>query len=450
MTAASSARSICLEQVHLVPSARDEPIVCNVYIEDGVVKEIDRSGRAAAPTDDRIDCSHHVAIPGLANMHLHCRPGRALNDGMPVPIWHKAVDRIAAMMTHEDSYVGAQMAYGEMLLGGITSALVMTRFFEHAARAGEDLGVRTAVAPLAGDGGGAHAHALDDLPSALATIRDQGRQPGSRVQLWPGFDSPMSTSIEGMETVARVAGDLGLGLHAHMAETRFEYDRFLEVDGRTEAAALEEAGVLRPGAVIAHCNWLDDEDFARFLRTGAAIVHNPTSNMKFASGICEAKALREAGVHVALGTDGMLSNFHLDMFEVMRAAASLQRIHTGDPMALTPADVLEMATVKGASLLGSNVGVVAEGWAADITVLDMSALHLQPYRRGPLNDPDLLNLLVWCGRAADVVHVVCDGQLVVRDRRLTFASKEEIAERVRAVDARMRPGIKAEDAAPHH
>ncbi len=438
-----SQASLCLERVHLVPSAHDAPVVCHVYVADGRIAEIDPELKPVQPVDEVLDCSQHVAIPGLANLHLHCRPGRALNDGMPVPVWHKAVDKIAQAMQPEDSYTGALLAYGEMLLGGVTSSLVMTRFFDHAARAAEDLGIRSAVVPLAGDGRGAHGHALDELEPALQTIRDDRRAADARVQLWPGFDSPLSTSFDGMKAVARLAEERRLGLHAHMAETEFEVSKFRQTNDRSEGAAFLDAGLMRERAVLAHCNWLDERDVERFLQTGAAVVHNPTSNMKFASGVCEVRALRKAGVKVALGTDGMLSNFRLDMFDAMRGAANLQRIHTGDATALTAADVLEMATVNGASILQPQTGEIAEGWVADLAVIDMRGLHLQPYRRDPLNDPDLLNLIVWCARASDVQHVVCDGRVVVRDRALTLGSADEIAERVRATDARMRPLLSA-------
>lgn len=449
MGGTATAPTICLERVHLVPSARAEPVVANVYVADGRIAEIDRDLSGTQAADERIDCSRHVAIPGLVNMHLHARPGRALNDGMPVPIWHKAVDRIAAMMTDEDAYVGGLLAFGEMALGGITGSLVMTRFFTHAARAAEDLGVRSAVAPLAGDGRGAHGHALDELVPALEAIRSDGRAPDAVVQLWPGFDSPLSTSIDGMRQVSALAAERGLGLHAHMGETRFEFDTFAEVNGQTEGRALFEAGMLRERSVIAHCNWLDEGDDERFASSGASVVHNPTSNMKFASGVCDVRKLRHAGVNVALGTDGMLSNFHLDMFQVMRAAASLQRIAAGDATALSAADVLEMATVNGGSLLNPQLGVLEEGRPADIAILDMTGLHLQPYRRDPLNDVDLVNLLVWCAQASDVAHVVCDGRLVVRDRQIARMSAEHIAERMRDTDARMRPRIKVDDAVAH-
>lgn len=435
------ARSICLKDAHIVASADTPPSVGNLYVEDDLIVAIEPQGSPLKAADEVLDCSHHVVMPGLANLHVHCRPGRAMNDGAPVPVWHKAVDEIARSMKPEDAYVGGMVAYAEMLLAGVTSSLVMTRHFVHAAEAARDLGARSAVVPLAGNGGNADNGALDRLDESLQTIESTSQRTDDRVQLWPGFDSPLSTSLEGMRSVGACAADNELGLHAHMAETEFEVNKFHERNDFFEAQAFEDAGLLLKRAVIAHCNWLEDGDEERFVRTGASVVHNPSSNMKFASGICEAIHLRDAGVRVVLGTDGMLSNFYLNMFEAMRAALMLQRSHARDAAILTPADVFDMATAQGAGLMKDRVGKLEEGWTADITVLDMSGIHLQPYVRGPINDKDLLNLIVWCGRPSDVEHVICDGKIVVKDRSLTAKRQEDICEASVAVDRRLRPLI---------
>ena len=414
-------------------------MVGHLYVEADRIVQIDPQGSPLRSVDEILDCSHHVVIPGLANLHVHCRPGRAMNDGAPVPVWHKAVDEIARSMKPEEAYVGGMVAYAEMLLAGVTSSLVMTRHFVHAAQAAKDLGARSAVVPLAGNGRNAENGALDQLDESLRTIETTSQAPDDRVQLWPGFDSPLSTSLEGMRAVATCAAANQLGLHAHMAETEFEVDKFHERNEFYEAQAFEEQGLLAKRAVIAHCNWLEDGDEERFTRSGASVVHNPSSNMKFASGVCEAIRLREAGVRVVLGTDGMLSNFYLNMFETMRAALMLQRSHARNAAILTAADVFDMATAQGAGLMKDKVGKLKEGWSADVTVLDMSGIHLQPYVRGPINDKDLLNLIVWCGRPSDVEHVICDGKIVVKHRKLVEKSERDITAASVTVDHRLRP-----------
>ena len=437
----SAAESILLADVQLVASAQSQPEVCDVYIERGRIASIDPSGDHPQPADLRIDCSHHVAIPGLANLHVHCRPARALSDGLPVPEWHRRVDLISRHMNEEDAFVGALVAYGELLLAGVTTVVVMTRHFAGAARAAERLGVRAIVVPLAGDGGGVERGDLDDLGSSLQKV-DSYEDPAGRVQMWPGFDSPLTTSLDGMKSVSSLAADRNTGLHTHMAETMYEVETFKKKRGMSEPDALRQTGILRPGALLAHCNWLSDGDINTLAETSTAVVHNPTSNMRFASGLCRVPELREAGVEVALGTDGMLSGFQLEMFSTMRAAARLHRITRKDAAIMSSREVLGMATSAAGSILKTGAGAVEVGRPADITLIDMSGLHLQPYRRDPENDRDLLNLIMWCAQPHDVRYAICDGEVVVRDGRLTRMSEDEIRKLALETDARLRPLIK--------
>jgi 5-methylthioadenosine/S-adenosylhomocysteine deaminase len=436
----SDSRSIILADVHLVRAADAEPAVCDLYVEGGRIAAIDESRTNRQAADDRIDCSAHVAIPALANLHIHCRPERALSDGMPVPEWHRRVDLISRHMTEEDSHVGGLIAFGELLLAGVTTSVAMTRHFAGAARAAEKLGIRAVVVPLAGDGGGVERGDLDDLSPALETVAAYD-DPESRVQMWPGFDSPLTTSLDGMNKVASIAKQKGLGIHTHMAETRYEVDTFKAKRGLSEVEAFRTTGILGRGTLLAHCNWLTDDEIRILSETSTAVVHNPTSNMRFASGVCRTLDLRESGVTVALGTDGTESGFQLNMFSAMRAAARLHRIIHGDASVLNASEVLAMATLSAGSVLGTASGRIEEGGPADIAVLDMTGLHLQPYRRDSVNDSDLLNLIVWCAQPSDVQHVLCAGEVVVRDRALTRMSKEQIRRRALETDARLRPLI---------
>jgi 5-methylthioadenosine/S-adenosylhomocysteine deaminase len=163
--------------------------------------------------------------------------------------------------------------------------------------------------------------------------------------------------------------------------------------------------------------------------------------MRFASGICRVPDLRAAGVRVALGTDGMLSGYQLNVFGAMRAAAWLHRITSGDAALFNSGDLLGMVTTVSGSILQTNAGRLNVGDVADIALMDMRGIHLQPYRRGPNNDADLLNLIVWCAQPSDVQHVICAGELVVRDRQLTRLSNENVRERAQESDARLRPLI---------
>jgi 5-methylthioadenosine/S-adenosylhomocysteine deaminase len=344
-------------------------------------------------------------------------------------------------MSEEDSYVGGLIAFGEMLLAGVTSALVMTRHFAGAARAAERLGARAVVVPLAGDGGGVERGDLDDLESSLKCVASYQDSDG-RVDMWPGFDSPLTTSLDGMRAVSALAEKRGVGTHTHMAETMYEVETFKEKRGLSETEAFLETGILGPRTLLAHCNWLSDDEIDVLAESSTAVVHNPTSNMRFASGICRIVELREAGVVVALGTDGMLSGFELNMFSAMRTTSRLHRIVRSDSSILSSGDVFGMATSAAGSILNTGAGRLEIGSPADVAVIDMSGLHLQPYRRDAANDPDLLNLIVWCVQPSDVKHVIADGEIVVRNGQLTRILNEDIRRLAQKTDARLRPLVK--------
>jgi 5-methylthioadenosine/S-adenosylhomocysteine deaminase len=163
--------------------------------------------------------------------------------------------------------------------------------------------------------------------------------------------------------------------------------------------------------------------------------------MKLGTGIAPVTELRARGVTVGLGTDGMLSNFHLDMFEVMRAACMLQRIHHLDAHALMSADVLEMATRSGAKAMGDagELGTIEPGKRADAILIDLAAPHFRPLIRG--RHDNLSALLVWCAHGSDVRTVIVEGTVVVHDRRLCLVDEAAIMAGVQRTAERLLKSI---------
>lgn len=187
------------------------------------------------------------------------------------------------------------------------------------------------------------------------------------MQYWLGFDAINGVSDATLRRMGEGARRLRGGIHGHMSESQEDTAWAPRTVGLDPAAYLARADVLGPRTVLAHCNWLTREEIGLLAATGTSVSHNPTSNMKLGTGVCPVPALLAAGVNVGLGTDGMLSNFHLDMFEVMRGACMLARIHRLDAAALSSAQALTMATRVGARAVGlaDELGVVAPGGAAD-------------------------------------------------------------------------------------
>ncbi|MFQ5912273.1 MAG: amidohydrolase family protein [Nitrospinota bacterium] len=400
-------------------------------LEGDRIKEVGADNGEDPKADEWIDGRGRVALPGFVNAHVHTRPVRALGDGLPVPDWHtRYADGVSLVMDDEDSRAGALLAFGECLLAGYTSALAMPVKPRGCFRGAVEIGVRAAVAPHVSDRPDS-AGASDTVEDNQALIQQCGTSADGRVHSWVGFDVLAGCSDEMIRAMRREADRHGVRIHGHLSEHRAEVDYALERWGKRPAQALQDLGLLSPDVVLAHCVQIDREEIDVLARSGAHVAHNPVSNMKFASGAAPVPALLEAGVTVALGTDGMLSTYRLDPFETMRHTLALHRLVAGDAAALPTEKVLEMATVYGARALGVEAGRLSPGLKADVTLLDTRRLHLAPRAHG-VHD-NLIALLVWSAAAADVETVIVNGKVVVRDRKLTLA--DEAAVRRQAQEA---------------
>ena len=407
--------------------ARDVIDSGTVVIEDGRFSAIGTDVRD--PSADRcIRGDGCVLLPGLVNCHLHSRPGRALGDGLELFEWHALYpDVFCRGMTEAESRAGALLAFADSLKCGTTTVLDMTCKPAGAFAAAQDIGIRARIVPLAADADFAQEGACDVYAEFADMLARRPSQVGARVQYWVGFDSISGVGEETLRQMGRDARRLGVGIHAHMSESREDAGWTAREHGLRAAAYLGRAGILGARTVLAHCNWLTDDEIALIAETGTSVAHNPTSNMKLGTGVAAVPDLLAAGVAVGLGTDGMLSNFHLDMFEVMRGACMLQRIHHLDAHALGCEEVLRMATRAGARALGAadQIGAIEVGKRADAILVDFSGLHLRPVIRG--RHDNLAALLVWCAHGSDVRTVIVDGTVVVDDHRVCGVDEGLIA-----------------------
>ena len=233
------------------------------------------------------------------------------------------------------------------------------------------------------------------------------------------------TSREGLcRWMARFAADHGLGMHVHLSETRKEHEECkLRHCGLTPAAYLAGLGVFDVRAIAAHCVWTTPEDWALLAEKGVSAVHNPVSNLKLGSGVAPVVDLREAGVNVALGTDGVSSNNCTDFFGDLKLAAILQNGVRHDPMALTAWDALEMATVNGGKALGRKTGRIEKGYDADLILLDAEAVNLIPCH-------DAANNLAYAAHGSNVVMNMARGKVIYKNGEFLTIDIERVKKEV--------------------
>jgi len=235
-----------------------------------------------------------------------------------------------------------------------------------------------------------------------------------------GPHAPYTCPPTYLEKVLKMAEQYHVGLHIHLAETEEEVQSIVATYGKRPVELMMEIGLFQQRVLAAHCVHLNQKEIEILADSRVGVVHNPESNMKLASGIAPVPEMLQAGIDVALGTDGAASNNNLDLFGEMRSAALLHKVNKMDPTVLNSYQTLEMATRNGAQVLGlEQSGILKEGYKADIILVNFSRPHLYPVHDVPAH-------LVYAAQAGDVQTVIIDGQVVVDQGRVLTMDEEEI------------------------
>ncbi|WP_419163927.1 amidohydrolase [Candidatus Palauibacter sp.] len=390
--------------------------VGGVAVRDGEIVAVGtREELEGLPAAETIDATGQLLMPGLVNAHTHLGDSlfRSLVEELPLEAW---LERLwiseREFVSRESVELGARLSIAEMIRGGTTCALDMFWYPEAAADAAIGAGFRLVTGPIFFDFEGP-----DGVPveSRIAIGERWLERYADEPLITPCVQphNQLTVSPEGLRAARDLADRAGALFHTHCSETATEARQTIERFGRTPAAHLDELGILDGPTALAHCVHLTDDDFARIRRKGAAILHNPLSNLKLGSGIAPVARMLDEGIPVLIGTDGPVSSNDLDMWTAMRFAGLLQRGVHQDPV-LTPAqEIVRMSTTVGAEGLGlgDRVGRLAEGFRADLMLIDLARPHLTPMF-------DVYAHLVYAVGRDDVRSVMIDGRWVMRDRTL--------------------------------
>jgi 5-methylthioadenosine/S-adenosylhomocysteine deaminase len=270
----------------------------------------------------------------------------------------------------------------------------------------------------------------NSISESISLIEEWHGRADGRVRACFAPRFAISCTRELLERVARLAHERKVIVHTHASENLTEIELVRQATGMRNVEYLASIGLAAPHVALAHCVHLNEAELELLARTGAHVLHCPSSNLKLGSGIAPVREMLERGISVSLGADGAACNNRLDAFTEMRTAALLQKVvHGAD--ALPARRVLRMATIDGARALGqeSEIGSLETGKRADISVVALDSLHTMPR-------PDIISTLVYAAQASDVRAVVIDGQLVMRERELlTLDESEVIAEAQREAGA---------------
>ncbi|MEA1928541.1 MAG: amidohydrolase, partial [Candidatus Auribacterota bacterium] len=378
-----------------------------------------------------IDASRKAVIPGLINTHLHSGLIRGTAEDLPLFEWlMKHVDPMHKALRAEEAYAAARLCYAEGLKSGTTCMMDMYRYMHRCADAAEELGNRVVLAPYVADKPGYDY--FETMESNERLIRERNNTASGRIKVWVGLEHLVYCTEDAFKEAVRLADKYDTGIHTHGEESFEMALRITRHYGRSPIRVFLDYGILGPGTVLAHCVQVTPEEIDIIARTGTGVAHCPCSNMKLASGVAPIPAFLERGVNVGLGTDGVKENNNLDMFEEMKFASLMQKLHHLDATSMDANTTFRMATIGGAKVLGldEEIGSLEVGKKADLVLVNLGALHTTPIMGGKYSN--VVAHLVFAAGGADVERVYVNGRPVVVDGELVTASEEEIISRAKA------------------
>jgi 5-methylthioadenosine/S-adenosylhomocysteine deaminase len=452
--------AILLEHATLVSMDRSRALRNNqqLLIKNGKIAWIGEQSKKDWAVDERIDCSGKIVIPGLINAHSHLTEilQRSFRDNTLKELWirQRQVTEEAAHLSDDDIGAAAALACAEMLKCGVTAVVdhfslrtgITAAKLTAVLKAFEQTGIRGIVAPSLRD-----QNFLDLLtrkrsdrkstsqkpyqlwPEDMAQVFEYVRKPSSISGVMLGPSSPQNCSDELLREVVHAAERQGLGIHTHLLETVIERWGGRRLYSQGIVRRIKKLGLLSSRLSAAHGVWLDRREMDLLAAGGVSVVHNPASNLKLGSGIAPVAEMKRRGMNVALGTDGGDTSDTYSIFDQMRLAAFVSRVNTtraGDWV--TAADALRMATINGANAIPAwrgKIGAIRTGYCADLAILK-PRLALYPFN-------DVIHQLVYCERGQSVDTVLVNGEIVVRNGRLTRLDENTLTTAVTPISKKM-------------
>ncbi len=375
------------------------------------------------------DCQGKVLLPGIVNPHAHVPMTllRGLTDDRRLDVW-----LLGYMMPVEREYVspefcrlGTRIACAELIRSGVTTFADMYYFEDAVAEAAAEIGMRAMCGETILKYPTPDSECFED---ALAYVKDFA-------QKWKGHDliipsiaphAPYTSTPEIIQACTQLALDFDIPIQIHIAETAQEVEQFRKDFDMPVVPWVKKQGLFEAKVTAAHCVHIDEGEMHTLHHSNVGIAHNPSSNMKLASGFAPVVQMREIGLNVGIGTDGTASNNDLDILDEIRLANFIAKGHTGDPTVLPAIETLTMATIEGARALHLDhlIGSIEPGKKADLILIDLNRLHNIPHFN---HDPHALySRIVYASKSTDVTDVMVNGTWLMRDRKLLTVNEEEL------------------------
>lgn len=405
-----------------------------LIIENNIISEI---GEGGVPDIDgfKIDAKDQILMPGFINTHTHIPMTifRGLSDDKPLDEWLNNYIWPAEkkFLSEETVALGTQLGLIEMIKSGTTCFNDNYFFVETIASETEKAGMRAMLSETI----------LDFSTNSYSNVDEAFEISEEFANNWKGNNiihpaicchSVYACNEENLLRAKTMAEKYHIPINIHISETSFEVDDCIEAHAKSPVAYLHSLGFLDEEIIAAHCVWLDENDMNIFRDTKVSISHNPSSNLKLASGMAPIDQYLKKGIVVAIGTDGAASNNNLDMLEEARLAALLHKGLKMDPEIMDAKTVIKMLTINGAKALGLDniTGSIEPGKRADMILINKnSAENIPSY--------DYYSTIIYSTNSSSVNTVIIDGRIIMLDKKIKTIDESAVFNQVRKLQKRI-------------
>lgn len=419
---------ILFKNARILTMANENIIEGDLVVNDNRIAYIGNDSSSFAPFDRVIDVNKNLLMPGFKNAHAHSAMVflRGKADDVVLQDWlFKIIFPREEKLIASDIYHLNKVAYLEYLSSGITACFDHYYYPLEGAKAAEEVGFRTLLLATydqkytRGEDLYRNYHHFNDKKDGL-------------VRYTIGFHAEYTTDDELLRGTKETLAMLKCPFYTHISETKKEVEECKERHDKTPVQFLYDEGLFKYGGGGFHCVHLTKEEVEIFKKNKLSVISCPGSNLKLASGIAPLTYFYDEGINIALGTDGPASNNSLDMFKEMYLAATLQKVLTNDPISIPAFEILKMATVNSAKVMGlDEADILAPGKYADIIMIDLCKPNMQP-----LNN--IVTNLVYAGSKDNVMMTMINGRILYENGQYFLKeSKEEIYSKAEEIASRI-------------
>jgi 5-methylthioadenosine/S-adenosylhomocysteine deaminase len=378
-----------------------------------------------------IDATGMLVMPGFVNAHTHVAMSmyRGFADDLPLKEWLEEYiwPAEAEFATPANVAIAAELAIAEMIESGTVMFADMYFFEDIIAEISKRAGMRM----LAGEG-------IFDFPTPNCKTADAGlTYTEGMISKWKGDEliklslaphAIYTCSVPHLMHIKALSEKHHIPVQIHLSETEVEVNECVARTGMRPVKYMDSLGMFNQNLIAAHMVHLTDEEIELTAARGVRVVNNPQSNLKLASGFARVKEMLKRGVSLGFGTDGAASNNNLEVLREMRTTSLVGKMLEADPTACNAKQMVEMATIGGARVLGVDhlIGSVEIGKCADLMLVQMNQLHMVPLY-------NIYSHIVYSMQSSDILTLLINGKVVMKDRHLLTINKNEVISRIRPV-----------------